>query len=247
MRKFTLILMLALMLIAPIGAEARTYVLSVGIADYEGDDMDLKRCGQDAIKFGEVMKTQTQDVVTITSRAATAENILAALNQICTRAGEGDRIVMFYSGHGAEGCIVSHDLKAVKYEDMMSLFLASKAKDIVCFFDACFSGTIAQDVKSTDKNIVFFLSSRPDEMSQEDASWVGAGYLTQALLKGIRGMADTDHNKQVTVIELFKYIYNDVTKRIEKRNAGAPDDRKVKQHPQLVCAKQNYDMVLAKW
>lgn len=133
-------------------------------------------------------------------------------------------------------------------KNKMQLFSASKAKEIVCFFDACFSGTIAQDVRSSDKDIVFFLSSRPDEMSQEDSGWIGAGYLTQALLKGIRGMADTDHNKEVTVMELFKYIYKDVTARVEKRNSNAPDDRyKVRQHPQLVAAKRSYNMVLTKW
>lgn len=136
-------------------------------------------------------------------------------------------------------------MKPVNYSEMMQLFSASKAKEIVCFFDACFSGTIAQDVRSSDKDIVFFLSSRPDEMSQEDSGWIGAGYLTQALLKGIRGMADTDHNKEVTVMELFKYIYKDVTARVEKRNSNAPDDRyKVRQHPQLVAAKRSYNMVL---
>ena len=140
------------------------------------------------------------------------------------------------------------DMKPVSYSEMMQLFSASKAQEIVCFFDACFSGTIAQDVRSSDKDIVFFLSSRPDEMSQEDSGWIGAGYLTQALLKGIRGMADTDHNKEVTVMELFKYIYKDVTARVEKRNSNAPDDRyKVRQHPQLVAAKRSYNMVLTKW
>lgn len=63
-----------------------------------------------------------------------------------------------------------------------------------------------------------------------------------------RGMADTDHNKEVTVMELFKYIYKDVTARVEKRNSNAPDDRyKVRQHPQLVAAKRSYNMVLTKW
>ena len=148
---------------------------------------------------------------------------------MCGKAKEGDRIVFFYSGHGADGCIVATDLKPVNYSEMMQLFSASKAKEIVCFFDACFSGTIAQDVRSSDKDIVFFLS-------------------TQALLKGIRGMADTDHNKEVTVMELFKYIYKDVTARVEKRNSNAPDDRyKVRQHPQLVAAKRSYNMVLTKW
>jgi len=49
-------------------------------------------------------------------------------------------------------------------------------------------------------------------------------------------------------MELFKYIYKDVTARVEKRNSNAPDDRyKVRQHPQLVAAKRSYDMVLTKW
>ena len=232
-KKITIILMLALFMLVSAPVSARTFVLSIGIADYDGDEHDLQRSGQDAIKFSDVMKTQTKDVVTLTSRG---------------NAKEGDRIVFFYSGHGADGCIVATDMKPVSYSEMMQLFSASKAKEIVCFFDACFSGTIAQDVRSSDKDIVFFLSSRPDEMSQEDSGWIGAGYLTQALLKGIRGMADTDHNKEVTVMELFKYIYKDVTARVEKRNSNAPDDRyKVRQHPQLVAAKRSYNMVLTKW
>ena len=247
-RRFSIVVMLLALLLVSVPLSARTLVLSIGISDYDGTEHDLQRSGQDAIKFAEVMKTQTKNVVTLTSKNATQENVYGALAMVCAEAKTDDRIVFFYSGHGANGCIVASDLKPVSYSDMMKLFLSSKAKDIVCFFDACFSGTIAQDVRSTDKNIVFFLSSRPDEMSQEDAGWVGAGYLTQALLKGIRGMADTDHNKEVTVIELFKYIYKDVTARVEKRNANAPDESyKVKQHPQLVAAKRSYDMVLAKW
>ncbi len=220
-KKITIILMLALFMLVSAPVSARTFVLSIGIADYDGDEHDLQRSGQDAIKFSDVMKTQTKDVVTLTSRNATRENVIVALAAVCSKAKEGE---------------------------MMQLFSASKAKEIVCFFDACFSGTIAQDVRSSDKDIVFFLSSRPDEMSQEDSGWIGAGYLTQALLKGIRGMADTDHNKEVTVMELFKYIYKDVTARVEKRNSNAPDDRyKVRQHPQLVAAKRSYNMVLTKW
>lgn len=247
-KKITIILMLALFMLVSAPVSARTFVLSIGIADYDGDEHDLQRSGQDAIKFSDVMKTQTKDVVTLTSRNATRENVIVALAAVCSKAKEGDRIVFFYSGHGADGCVVATDMKPVSYSEMMQLFSASKAKEIVCFFDACFSGTIAQDVRSSDKDIVFFLSSRPDEMSQEDSGWIGAGYLTQALLKGIRGMADTDHNKEVTVMELFKYIYKDVTARVEKRNSNAPDDRyKVRQHPQLVAAKRSYNMVLTKW
>ena len=147
-KKITIILMLALFMLVSAPVSARTFVLSIGIADYDGDEHDLQRSGQDAIKFSDVMKTQTKDVVTLTSRNATRENVIVALAAVCSKAKEGDRIVFFYSGHGADGCIVATDMKPVNYSEMMQLFSASKAKEIVCFFDACFSGTIAQDVRS---------------------------------------------------------------------------------------------------
>ena len=59
-------MLLALLLVsAPLSA--RTLVLSIGISDYDGTEHDLQRSGQDAIKFAEVMKTQTTNVVTLTS------------------------------------------------------------------------------------------------------------------------------------------------------------------------------------
>ena len=135
-KKITIILMLALFILVSAPVSARTFVLSIGIADYDGDEHDLQRSGQDAIKFSDVMKTQTKDVVTLTSRNATRENVIVALAAVCSKAKEGDRIVFFYSGHGADGCIVATDLKPVNYSEMMQLFSASKAKEIVCFFDS---------------------------------------------------------------------------------------------------------------
>ena len=77
-KKNTIILMLALFMLVSAPVSARTFVLSIGIADYDGDEHDLQRSGQDAIKFSDVMKTQTKDVVTLTSRNATRENVIVA-------------------------------------------------------------------------------------------------------------------------------------------------------------------------
>lgn len=92
-KKITIILMLALFMLVSAPVSARTFVLSIGIADYDGDEHDLQRSGQDAIKFSDVMKTQTKDVVTLTSRNATRENVIVALAAVCSKATEGDRIV----------------------------------------------------------------------------------------------------------------------------------------------------------
>lgn len=232
-------------------AEARTYVLSAGISDYADPSVnDLQRPGKDAISFSKIMKTQTKDVSTLTSSNATHDNIIAALTAICNRAESGDRIVFFFSGHGAEGLILAHD-KPIYYRELSALFSSTKAKEIVCFIDACFSGSIADDIGKTDKDIVFFLSSRPDEVSKEAPDWIGSGFLTQALMKGLQGMADTDKNKEITVLELFKYVYADVVRRTEQANEYMrkirPDTETSSQHPQLIAAKKSYGMVLAKW
>ena len=69
--------------------------------------------------------------------------------------------------------------------------------------------------------------------------------MTQALLKGMQGKADFDKNKQITVIELFKYIYQDVTSRADDvdRLSGDTD----KQHPQLITSKRCHSMVVTTW
>ena len=84
-KKITIILMLALFMLVSAPVSARTFVLSIGIADYDGDEHDLQRSGQDAIKFSDVMKTQTKDVVTLTSRNATRENVIVALPQCAAK------------------------------------------------------------------------------------------------------------------------------------------------------------------
>ncbi len=248
MKKIFTLLLLALVLLAPTTLDARTFVLSIGIADYEGDEHDLLRSGQDAMKFSDLMKKQTNDVVTVTSKNATCDNIIAVLQKISGTASEGDRIVLFYSGHGVEDGIVATDLTGISYNDILSILLNSKATDIVCFFDACFSGTAVKSVKSTDKNLVLFLSSRSNETSTEDRNWMRSGYFTQALIKGMRGFADSNHDKQITAIELFKYVYKDVTARVDKTNTLISDESMKKhQHPQLIAAKRCQSMVLMKW
>ena len=81
----------------------------------------------------------------------------------------------------------------------------------------------------------FFVACRADEYSVESPI-LGAGYFTQALLKGLRGKSDKDNNRQITVMELFKYIYSDVLKRSNEQ-----------QHPQLIAPPSMHNVVLTKW
>ena len=222
--------------------QARTFVLITGISNYGNGDINLAQTTKDAKRFKEVMATQTKDITLLTSSNVTRANVLEKLSAICNRAQKDDRIIFFYSGHGMPGAICGYDA-AISYEDIVALLEGSLAKEKFCFIDACHAGTMAKSATddSWTKAIkgkagqVFFVSCRSDEYSAESPI-LGACYFTQALLKGMRGKADKDNNREITVMELFKYIHTDVVKR-----------SKQKQHPQLIAPQSMYNMVITKW
>lgn len=233
MKRFIKLLFVLTLLFWSGAMSARTFVLCTGVSDYADPQInDLTRPGKDAVLFGKLMKTQTQDVTVLTSKHATAENIISSLRYICSVAKAEDRIIFFFSGHGGPDMIVAHDA-TIAYSTLDSVLKTAKSKTVMCFIDACFAGTAASNVRS---NYVFFVSSRPDEVSQEEPHWVGAGFLSQALMKGMRGKADYNGDRKVTVIELFRYIYKDVTTRSSEE-----------QHPQLIASKSMYDTVVVQW
>ena len=239
---------------------ARTYVLATGVSNYGKDDVNLTQTTKDAKRFKELMSTQSKDVSLLTGRNVTKDNVLKQLRAICSQARKGDRIIFFYSGHGMPGAICGYD-RPIPYSELTAVLASSQADEKFCFIDACHAGTMVDGAnKSADQSGVkngqitfagysdewtkavkdnqgqiFFVSCRPDEYSVE-SQFLGAGFFTQALLKGMRGKADKDNNRNITVMELFRYVYGDVLKKSNK-----------KQHPQLIAPKNMYDVTVTSW
>lgn len=244
MKKAILIILLAILGFSV--AEARTFVLSAGVSNYGGRANNLRNPSNDAKAFKELMSLQTKDITLLTSKYATKANILEKLRAICNRAQKSDRVVFFFSGHGADnGTFCAYDAN-VPYSDVVNILEKSQAGEIICYFDACFAGNV-QNAKNDDSwtkavkansNMVFLVSSRPNETSRDGVAF-RAGYFTQSLLKGLRGKADKNNDKSITVYELFTYIYGDVVKRAERNGES--------QHPQLIGPKSMHNVVLAKW
>ena len=240
MKKF-LLLILAVVF-AAFSINARPFVLATGVSNYGNDDVNLHQTTKDAKRFKEVMSTQTKDITLLTSKNVTRANVLEKLRAICNRAQKDDRVIFFYSGHGMPGAICGYDMP-ISYDDIVGVLSTSAAKEKIAFIDACHAGTMAKNATDGSwtksikgkKDQAFFVSCRADEYSVE-STILGAGFFTQALLKGLQGKSDKDGNKEITVLELFKYVYGDVLKR-----------SKEKQHPQLIAPKEMYDVVVAKW
>lgn len=245
MKKVISIIVIALTVVITAKAQ-RTYVLVTGVSNYGNSDDNLRQTTKDAKAFKVVMEQHTKDVTILTSKYANYDNILEKLRVICNRATSEDRVVFFFSGHGTPGGIVAYD-KVISYGELANMLSRSRAKEKICFVDACHAGSVVSrssgkyelaDGGSDIEDMVFFMSSRADEYSAEN-QWLGAGHFTQALLKGLRGKADVDGDRKITVMELFRYIYKDV--KHSTRNSPRP------QHPQLIAPKSMYDMAVVEW
>ena len=258
-RLFTTII---IMLLLCVSAEAqKTYAIITGVSNYEGNQNDLTQATKDAKRLAMLYNTKDATVVLLTSKNATRDNVIAAIRKVKAVATANDHIVFSYSGHGMENYIctyVSGADKMLAYNELFSELDKCQAKDIVCYIDACFSGTAASNMNTKEMNTkgmsvndisnnmtwksivknnpryIVFLSSRADEVSAE-SQFVGSGFLTNGIIKGLRGKADSNDDKMITVMELFKYVHKDVQMHNKK------------QHPQLVTSKVLYDNVLMRW
>ncbi len=231
----------------------KTYAIITGVSNYEGTENDLTQSTKDAKRLASLYQSKGATIILMTSKNATRSNVIAAIRKIKNTATPNDRIVFAYSGHGMENVICTYASTAsqmLSYNDLFRELDQCQAKDIVCYIDACYSGSAANNMHSKDwndindkawKNImksnpryIVFLSSRSGETSAESRI-AGSGLLTNGIIKGLRGKADSDGDKNITVMELFKYVHQDVQLHNKK------------QHPQLVTSKALYNNVLMSW
>lgn len=240
MKKLFLLTVACLALV--FNVNARTFVLITGVSNYQDEDLNLAQSTKDAKNFKDVMDTQTKDITLLTSKNVTRANVLEKLRAIANRAQKDDSIIFFYAGHGMNGALYGFD-GPIAYTDIVDVLSKSKAKEKICFIDACRSGSVidAKETKDWTKSvtgnndIAFIVACRPGENSSEHP-FVGAGYFTKALIKALRGKSDKNGDRKITLGELFKYVYADVKKR--------SDDL---QHPQFIGPQSMFDVVVAKW
>lgn len=237
MRRISLII--AIFLALATVAEARNYVVCIGIADYPGTQNDLKLSAQDALTM-KTLYDKNGDAVTeiLINEQATVEKAKYAIADMFAKATADDAVILFFSGHGVPGGFVCYN-GLLRYQDVTSAMMQSDAKNKVVFADACYSGKARsgknrnEEVSNT--NVMFFLSSRTNEKSQEiRKDWTNSLF-TAFVERGLRGGADVDRNRTITARELFDFVSKGVAKSSWQ-----------KQHP-VMWGKFDNDMPLMKW
>jgi PKD repeat protein len=127
------------------GEVDKKYALVIGISDYEGTSSDLEYCDDDAQDWKSFLQGEGYIVTTLIDGQATADNIIAEIQNLVADADGDDYITFAYSGHGAEltgygSCIVSADLYGIDHGYVEYLFDGEDCQHIFFSFDACVIG-----------------------------------------------------------------------------------------------------------
>jgi uncharacterized caspase-like protein len=167
---------------------------------------------------------------------ATRSGMLTAMKQVFYKADENDVVMLYFSGHGLDGSFIPSDYDGynnkVRHTEITDIFDKCRAKHRIVFADACHSGSMeamrmmamknSSAVQATldkyynafskaDGGTALLLSSKAEETSLED-SGLRQGVFSHFLMKGMKGAADKNSNKVVTVSELYEYVNKQVTK-----------------------------------
>lgn len=168
---------------------------------------------------------------------ATRNNIMAAVIDQFMKADENDVVLLYYSGHGLDGALIPIDFDGfnnrLMHEDLKDVLDKSQAKNKIVFADACFSGSLLASkspyvesvqnfyskIDETRPGTAFLMSSKEEEVSLESGG-LRKGIYSHYLIEGLRGNADVNNNKIVTISELYNYVYEQV--RIYSGNTQSP-------------------------
>lgn len=226
-------------------ANARTYLVSVGIADYSGFPTKIKNLRlttKDAQTIVDLYSKNTSvDYSILLNEKATKDRIIKAIKKVFNKASENDIVVFFFSGHGYPGGFCAYDGN-IGYDEVRKAMSQSKSRNKMMFVDACRSGGMRVDnnnaqgaiTAAKNANVMLFLSSRNNENSIERRDMQN-GFFTTYLQKGLKGNADSNRNRVITAKELFNFVHDGVS-----QISGG------KQHP-VMWGKFDDNMTVMKW
>lgn len=160
---------------------------------------------------------------------ATHNNIRNAMRSVYLKADDNDVIMFYFSGHGLQGAFLPVDYDGynnrLEHDEIKEILQASRAKHKLVLADACHSGSLF--AQRTPINAILqkyyaafeqarggtalLMSSRGEEYSLEDGG-LRSGIFSHFLVRGLKGEADNNGNKIITVDELFNYVHQNVRK-----------------------------------
>ncbi|HVV17598.1 MAG TPA: caspase family protein [Polyangia bacterium] len=223
---------------AAASARLHRYALLIGVADGGPSRPRLRYAASDAQAMGRVLQTlggvAPPDAVFVADGTRAA--IEAGFAQIETRlraegtAGVRRELLVYYSGHSdEEGLLVGRD--RYPYDELRTRVQRAPADLRVVILDSCASGAFTRHKGGTkrppflmDSSIdmrghAFLTSTSADEQAQE-SDRIAASYFTYYLLSGLRGAADANQDRRVTLQEAYQFASQETLARTERTQGG---------------------------
>lgn len=214
--------------------EVKIYSVIIGISRYPDLPL-LKYTDDDAYLLYAFLKSPEGGAVPdnqiriLIDEAANRENILKTLKTTFAEADDNDVILLYFAGHGINGYYLPFDSDGYKnrisYDELKRILESSQAKHKLCIADACYSGSLLAQrsafgesldlfystFEKTKGGTAFLLSSKQEETSLE-SSGMRQGIFSHYLIEGLKGASDVNHDKIITIKELYNYVRNNVRK-----------------------------------
>jgi len=204
----------------------------IGISSYNHMPT-LRFTDDDAYQFYAFLKSPEGGAVpddqisVLIDEDASKDKILKSMESLFKKADANDVVLMYFSGHGLDGSFIPNDFdgynNAIAHRDILTIFENSAAKHKICIADACHSGSLmasrsmsgdlANYYESFDNSAsgtALLLSSKKEEVSLEYKG-LRQGVFSHFLIRGLKGEANTNKDKIVSVEELYDYVASSVT------------------------------------
>ncbi len=208
---------------------------SRGVPNLEYADVDARAIYQ-FLQTPAAGSFSPENMLLLSNEQATLSRIREVLTNFTAKASPNDLLLIFFAGHGAPDrlapqnlYLIAHDTDADRMADtglsmtkLRRYFDENiKSKRVVLLMDACHSaGLSTQGTRDLGNNLAnqylekllyreegwaIITSSDVNEKSLESEKW-GHGVFTYYLLDGLKGGADMNRDRVVSVGELFRYV-----------------------------------------
>lgn len=224
--------------IAPV-LTVRRFAIVVGANDGGSDRVVLRYAGTDAEAVSGVLErfggVATGDLVRLSD--PTPAQLFEAIEVMSTRiraarhGGQHVQLVFYYSGHSDEQGLLLGGAR-VSYQDLRREVQAVPADVRIAVLDSCASGAFTRTKGGAKrapflvspaaevKGHAFLTSSSVDEAAQE-SDRVGGSFFTHYFTTGLRGAADVDGDRLITLSEAYEFAFDETLARTETTRGGA--------------------------
>jgi hypothetical protein len=215
------------------GKRVDIYAVIVGVARYTEFEA-LKYTDDDAYRMYAFLKSPEggavpdENIRILIDESAIAKNIEKSIDEVVTLADENDVIITYFAGHGLNGSFIPYDCNGyqnqLKYENVKSKLALARAKQKLCIVDACYSGSLLamkspmmeslnlfyNQLSDSNGGTAFLMSSKEEEFSLESRG-LRQGIFSHFLIEGLKGKADKNANKIITINELYNFVQREVS------------------------------------